>query len=169
MESAFSRATSIIFLNHTGFKAVPEWRLRGVARAGGGLYRVLKNTLARRALSQTYPHLSFQNLTQGPTSALISFDDPLKLLKPLMSFIQDNEGIPAVKGAIMEGAWMSTEELKSLVRFESRQAIVAGYYEALLMPLQAGYMTLLAPLTNLVTVLEAIIQQKKKQEGGNTE
>lgn len=169
IEASLSGATSVIFVNHTGFKAMPEWRLRGIARAGGGQYRVLKNTLLRKALSRTHPQLSLPNLTQGPTAALFSFDDPLKLLKPLMSFIQDNEGIPVVKGAILENTWMPTDELKSLTRFESRHAIVASCYETMLMPLQSAYISLLSPITTLVTTLEALIQKKKKQEGGYQE
>jgi len=116
--------------------------LRAKARTSGLYLRVLKNTLARRAMKGT----PFEKLTgqlAGPLMYGIA-QDPVSGAKVLAEFAKDNE-LFVIKGGAMPNAPMSAADIKALATMPSRQELLA---------MLAG--TLQAPIAKLARTLNEV-------------
>jgi large subunit ribosomal protein L10 len=95
--------------------------LRKQLRAVSAEYKVIKNRLARLAmtdsdLSKLGPHL------KGPTGMVLSKDDPVAVAKALHTFARTNQAL-AIKAGLVEGQVLPPEELKALADLPSKEAI----------------------------------------------
>ena len=139
----FARAESVILLDFKGLDVPQTTELRRQVRAATAQYRVVKNTLAKRALEGT----PFSVLTEhfsGTTAVAYSGDDPVALAKTLVSFAK-TAPVLEVKAAVVQGQTIQPEAVKSLAELPAKEEL----YATLLMLLQA-------PATQLVRVLGAV-------------
>jgi large subunit ribosomal protein L10 len=122
--------------------------LRRQVRKAGSELRVAKNTLLRRAASDT----GFAGLADsftGPTAVIFVQDNPVPVVKVLNKFIKDNPAAPLkIKAGVLNRAVLSPREIDMLAELPSREVLVAQLL---------GVLT--APMRNLVSVL-AEVQRK---------
>jgi large subunit ribosomal protein L10 len=112
-------------------------------RAAKGQYRVVKSTLARRALKGTaYEPLAGQ--FQGTTAVAWSGGDPVALAKVLTTFAKTAPALQ-IKGAVVQGRAIAPAEVTELANLPGKPEL----YAKLLFLLQA-------PMTQLVRVLSAV-------------
>ena len=140
---ALANAESMILLDFTGLDVPRVTELRRQMRAASGVYRVVKNTLAQRAVVGT-PFEPLRDSFAGTTAIAFSEDDPVGLAKALVAFQKDAPEL-RVKTAMVEGRQLAPDEVESLAKLPSKPALQA----TLLMLLQA-------PATQLVRVLSAV-------------
>src|SRR3954462_5763692 len=96
--------------------------LRAKARNSGVYLRVLKNTLARRAVTGP-PFKKLADQMVGPLMYGIA-QDPVAGAKVLAEFAKDNE-LFVIKGGAMPNSVMSTADIKALAALPSRQELLA--------------------------------------------
>src|SRR5690606_11713588 len=85
LTEAFGRTDSVILMEFRGIKVPEVTELRRQVRAVSGEYRVVKNTLARRAMGDT-PFAALVPHFVGATAVAFSGDDPVALAKVLTTF-----------------------------------------------------------------------------------
>ena len=85
IEVAFKGAEHVILLDYKGLTVSEAGELRRQVRAARAQYRVVKNTLAKRALAGTVVE-PLSEFFQGTTAVAYSGDDPVALAKALTSF-----------------------------------------------------------------------------------
>ena len=117
--------------------------LRSELRKAKASYKVVKNTLARRALKGT----AYESLTEhfeGMTAVAYTKDDPVALAKTLTAFMK-NAPTLQLKAAVVQGQTIKGAEVAALATMPGKPEL----YAKLLFLLQA-------PMVNLVRVLNAV-------------
>ena len=148
----FARSSSAVLLDFAGLDMASETELRVAFRKAGVTYKVLKNSLVRRAVAGTpldgeafFVHLA------GSTGVAWSSEDPSAAAKVVKEFRKDEVRAQRlrVKCGVLEGTVMLG------ARVESEMATMPGKDEARAMLLAQ----LLAPMQKLVMQLNAAGQQ----------
>jgi large subunit ribosomal protein L10 len=120
--SQLKDAQSLIVAEYRGLNVESVTQLRSKARKSGVYLRVLKNTLARRAVQGT-PFEKLAEQLVGPLMYGIS-KDPVAGAKVLSEFAKDNE-LFVIKAAAMPNTLMSAKDVKALALLPSREELLA--------------------------------------------
>ena len=116
------KAQAVIVAEYRGLDVGSVTELRAKARKSGLYLRVLKNTLARRAVKGT-PFEKLSDQMSGPLMYGIA-QDPVAGAKVLAAFAKDNEKF-VIKGGVMANALMSEKDVKTLATMPSREELLA--------------------------------------------
>jgi large subunit ribosomal protein L10 len=115
-------AQAVIVAEYRGLDVGAVTDLRAKARKSGLYLRVLKNTLARRAVKGT-PFEKLSEQMSGPLMYGIA-QDPVSGAKVLAAFAKDNEKF-VIRGGVMANALMSVKDVKTLATMPSREELLA--------------------------------------------
>ncbi|MGH7567523.1 MAG: 50S ribosomal protein L10 [Gemmatimonadales bacterium] len=152
------RSPTVYVTDFTGLNVARITELRRKLRAAGVEYVVVKNTLARRALSDAQvaglePHLD------GPTALVLAGADPVAAAKVLTDFAKEHEK-PAIKVGLVEGRAITPDQVKRLAALPSRPKLLAQLGGALQGPM-AGFVGALHGLLYLMVGALAALQTKR--------
>src|SRR5437588_5117090 len=115
-------AQAVIVAEYRGLDVGRVTQLRAKARKSGMYLKVLKNTLARRAVKGT-PFEKLAEQMSGPLMYGIS-DDPVAGAKVLSEFAKENE-LFVIKAGAMPNSMMSAKDVKALALLPSRDELLA--------------------------------------------
>jgi len=152
-------AQAVILAEYRGLDVTRVTDLRSRARKSGVYLRVLKNTLARRAMKGT----SFEKLTEQMIGPLIYgiAQDPVAGAKVLAEFAKDNE-LFVIKGGAMPNAVMSAKDIKTLASMPSREELLAKLVGTLQAPIAKLVRTMNEVPGKFVRTLAAVRDQQEK-------
>jgi len=154
-----ANAQAVIVAENRGLSVEAVTGLRAKARTSGLYLRVLKNTLARRAVKGT----PFENLSDqlvGPLMYGIA-QDPVSGAKVLAEFAKENENF-VIKCGAMPNAAMSAADIKSLATLPGRQELLATLVATLQAPITKLARTLNEVPGKFVRTLAAVQAAKEK-------
>lgn len=148
-------------IDYRGLRVDEATELRRKVRASGSIYRVMKNTLALRAIRGT-PLEPLGEHFKGMTGLAYTATDPVTLAKVLTDFAKE---VPALtfKGGILSGRLLTPAELQELASLPAREELLAKLLYLLEAPLQRLLAVLQAPARDLLLVLKAAEQKRKEQ------
>jgi large subunit ribosomal protein L10 len=150
---------TVLLTEYRGLTVSQLSDLRKQLRSVSAEYKVIKNRLARLALS---PELvEVKGLLKGPTGMIISKDDPVAVAKTLHTFAKTNQAL-VIKAGYIEGRMLQPDGLKALADLPSREALRAQIVGTITGPLTQLVSLLQAPQRELVYVLS---QRGKGAEG----
>jgi len=117
-----AQAQTIVLAEYRGIVVSDITKLRATARKSGVYFRVLKNTLARRAVQGT-PFEALAEKMVGPLIYSISAD-PVAAAKIVHDFAKTNNKL-VIKAGAMVGSLMSAEQVTVLAAIPSRNELIA--------------------------------------------
>ena len=153
-----AQAQAIVLAEYRGLEVGDMTSLRAKARSSGVYLRVLKNTLARRAVTGT----PFESLAQhmvGPLAYGISAD-PVAAAKVLNEFAKANERF-VIKAGAMPGQVMTPKQVATLATMPSREALLAKLMGTMQAPIAKFVRTLNEVPGKFVRTLAAVRDQKQ--------
>ena len=115
-------AQAIVMVENRGMPVAAMTQLRAKARASGVYFRVVKNTLVRRAVADT-PFASLAEKMVGPLAYGIG-TDPVAVAKVLNDFAKGNDKF-VITGGAMPGHVMSAKDISALATLPSREELLA--------------------------------------------
>jgi large subunit ribosomal protein L10 len=152
-------AQSVIVAEYRGLNVERVTQLRSKARKSGVYLRVLKNTLARRAVKGT-PFEKLSEQMVGPLMYGIS-QDPVAGAKVLSEFAKENE-LFVIKAGAMPNTVMSTQDIKALAQLPSREELLAKLLGTMQAPVAKLVRTMNEVPSKFVRTLAAYRDAKAK-------
>lgn len=153
-----ARAQAIVLAEYRGLEVGAMTELRKKARASGVYLRVLKNTLARRAVAES-PFKGLSDQMVGPLAYGIS-SDPVMVAKVLHEFAKGNEKF-VIKGGAMANLVMSPKQVADLAKLPSREELLAKLMGTLQAPVVKLVRTMNEVPGKFVRALAAVRDQKQ--------
>lgn len=123
-------AKLILLTDYRGINVADDTVLRKDLRNANATYRIIKNNITRRALAECGLEELDEKL-EGPTAVVISNEDYLEPSKIIYKYSKDND-FYQIKGGVIEGKVMTTEEIITLAKLPSRETLLSMLAGALL-------------------------------------
>ena len=151
-------AQTIVLAEYRGIEVGHMTQLRAKAREKGVYLRVLKNTLARRAVADT-PFAGLSEKMVGPLAYGIS-SDPVAAAKVLNDFAKGNDKL-VIRGGAMANYLMDAKGIQALANMPSRKELLARLMGTMQAPVAKFVRTLNEVPSKWVRGLAAVRDQKQ--------
>jgi large subunit ribosomal protein L10 len=154
-----ARAQSVVAAEYRGLSVAQITDLRAKARASRVYIRVVKNTLARRAIAGTQFECVGAKL-KGPLILAFSEDDPGAAARLIKGFAKDhNKLVPTLVS--LGGIVLSGQDLEKVASLPTRDQALAQLLGVLKAPIAKFVRTLAEPHAKLVRTIAAVKDQKQ--------
>ena len=153
-----AKAQAVIVAEYRSIPVKDMTELRKRARGSGVYLRVLKNTLARRAVADT-PFKGLSEKMVGPLAYGIS-SDPVAVAKVLQGFAKDNEKF-VIRAGAMHNVVMSAREVADLARLPGRKELLGMLVATLQAPIAKFVRTLNEVPGKFARTLAAVRDRKQ--------
>src|SRR5207237_4096676 len=147
LSEKLKKAKVAVLTDYRGLTVSQIQELRGKLRSGDVEYRVVKNTLARRA-AEAAGVPALQAELEGPVAIAFGYDDLSLPSKLINEFVRTTRLKLDVKGGLVEGRVFSPDQVKQLADLPSREILLAQLLG-----------TLQSPVAQLVAIMETPHQQ----------
>jgi large subunit ribosomal protein L10 len=160
VSAKIATAQAVVLAEYRGLPVEAITNLRKQARASGVYLRVLKNTLARRAVQGT-PFEKLADQMVGPLAYGIS-EDPVAAAKVLQAYAKGNDKL-VIKGGAMPNQVLNAKEIGALATMPSREQLLASLMGTMNAPITKFVQTLNEVPSKFVRALAAVRDAKEKQ------
>lgn len=155
-----AKAQAIVVAEYSGLGVGAITILRAKARAEGVYLRVLKNTLARRAVAGT-PFEALANTMVGPLIYGISVD-PVAAAKVIVEFAKTNDKL-VIKGGSLPNYVMDPAGVKALAAMPSREELLATLLGTMQAPIAKFVRTLNEVPSKFVRTVAALRDSREQE------
>jgi len=152
-------STDVYYLvDYRGISVGEATDLRNQLREQGASFKVIKNTLARRALEKAGIQ-GLEEFMEGPTAIAYCHDDPVGPAKVIRDFIKQTSKL-SVKGGYLRDHVVSATDVDELAALPTREELVAKVVGGISAPLYGFANVMAGPIRGLVTVLGQVQEQQ---------
>ncbi len=156
-----SGALSAIAAEYKGLTAVEMTELRARARESGVYMRVVKNTLARRAVQGTEFECMSEALV-GPLVLAFSREDPGAAARVVSEFSKENDKL-AVKLVSIGGKLLDGSQIDRLAKMPTKEQAISMLMSVMKAPIGKFVRTLAEPHAKLVRTVAAVRDKKQSE------
>jgi len=154
-----NQAPAAIAAEYIGLTVADMTRLRQEARNAGVYMRVVRNTLAKRALADT-KYACMQDGLVGPLLLAFSKEDPAAAARVIRDFSKKNDKLKT-RLVALDGKLLDASAVESLANLPTKEEAISKLMAVMTTPVTQLARTLAAPHTKLVRTIAAIKEQKE--------
>jgi len=154
LKEKLKSARVAVLTDYRGLSVKQLQDLRGRLRGQDVEYRVVKDTLARRAAVEA-GHDEFQDLLKGPVAIAFGYGDLSAPARLLGEFSRQTRLRLDIVGGLVEGRVLDAEQVRQTADLPSRDVLLAQLLGTLQSPVAQLVGTIQAPMQQLVGLLEA--------------
>jgi large subunit ribosomal protein L10 len=159
LKDKLSRQKSIVLVGITGLKVKDLSALRKQLRASGSELKVVKKTLAEKALKDQ--KIDFDKKTfKTEVGFVFGFEDEILPAKTVYKFSKTNENLK-ILGGFLEGLYKDGKEVVVLAQLPGKQELLAKMVGSLSSPISGFVNVLQGNIKGLVLALNAISKNKQ--------
>lgn len=160
LNESFSKAKFSVVADYRGLTVAQLQKIRIELRKCNSEIRVAKNTLLRRAVTETESDVLSDDFI-GTTAVVMAYDDPVEPAKALTKFADDHDKF-IIRSAVLEGEKLGPDELKALSKLPSRE-ILLGQLLSVFNSVPTGLVQVLSGVPRtFVYGLQALKDQKEQ-------
>ncbi len=158
IKEKINASKSVVFIDYKGITVAEDTELRNAFRKEGVEYKVLKNTLLRKAFNEMGVN-SFDSDLNGPTSVAFGKDEvaPAKIIVDAAKKLNDKI---SAKSAYVDGSYVDANGIKSLASMPPKEVLVAKMLGSMQAPIANFAGVLSATLRGLVIALNGVAEKK---------
>ncbi len=117
------QSAGFVIFEYRGITVEEVTNLRNKIREAGGVTRVVKNRMLKRAIEdRPYPELN-EHLT-GPNAIIFSGDDPVAPVKNLMDFVKEHENLK-IKAGVVNDTFLDAAQVEQLSKIPPKDQLYA--------------------------------------------
>ncbi len=151
----------IYITNYSGLSVEQAGELRTRFRELGVQYKVIKNTLLKRAMDDRGGFEELYDQLSGPTAVAFS-EDPAAPARVIKKYLDDTRGeLPRLKAAYVDGAVYQADALEVLAALKSKEELIGDIVGLLLSPITNVVGGLQAAGSNLVGAIKTIAEKEE--------
>lgn len=158
IKAKIAAAKSVVLIDYMGLTVAEDTELRNSFREAGVEYKVLKNTLVRRAFNQSGV-TDFDSDLNGPTAVAFGPDETgaAKIVAAAAKKLNDKI---SVKSAYVDGAYVDQAGVKALANMPSKEELIAKMLGSMQAPIANFAGVLSNTLRGLVIALNAVAEKQ---------
>jgi len=164
LHEKFGRATVAILTRFDGMTDEELKKLRRELRSAGGEFRVVKNTVARRAAEGTTVAAAAAAF-EGPVALALGYTDPVLPAKVLKAFTAKNEKL-RIRIGVVEGRTCDPAQVAAIASLPSREVLLGQLVNRLNAPVARLAQVLQALPASLARAVSAV--STSRAPGGHT-
>lgn len=145
------RAESVIVVNYLGLTVAQVTELRKELYKNDVEFKVIKNTILRRAAKEAGLD-DLDDAFTGPTAVAFSYEDPIIAAKTVTKFAEGTD-VLAIKGGMIEGKVQPLDKIEEYAHMPSRDELLANLASMLQDPVRKVALT-----------VKALAEKKQKEE-----
>jgi len=162
LKNDLANANNLFVAQFQGMTVAQVTDLRMKIRETKSQYRVVKNTLARKA-SEGTPAANVSKSFEGSTAIAYNANDPVSLAKALTAYAKANP-LFVFKAGLVEGRVINLAEISSIAAMPSKEGLIAKLLFLINSPAQRLATVMNGVARNLAVVLGQAVEQKKFHE-----
>ena len=151
----------IYITNYSGLDVGQAGELRTRFREMGVQYKVVKNTLLKRAMEEKGGFDELFDHLNGPTAVAFS-EDPAAPARVIKKYVSDTRGeLPQLKVAYIDGAVYQADALETLAALKSKEELIGDIVGLLMSPITNIVGGLQSPGSAIVGALKTIAEKEE--------
>lgn len=161
IQQKLEQTPTIYLTDSAGLTVAQVTKLRNAFRDAGVEFKVIKNTLLRRAMDAIGGYDEIYEHLHGPTAVAFS-DEPSTPARILKKFLEESRlEKPSLKGAFVEGAVYHDDALEALTNLKSKAELISEVIGLLLSPMTNVVGALQAQGSNIVGAVKTIAEREE--------
>ncbi len=150
LASKIKNAKLVLLVDYRGISVEDVTSLRNEIRNAKAEYKVIKNNITKRALEEAGIN-GLEDQLEGPTAVIMTEEEYSEPIKAIYNFTKDHD-FYKIKGGVVEDKVMTADEIITLAKLPSREALLS---------MLAG--ALLGNITKLAVALDQVKVQKEAE------